>query len=413
MSRSEIAAAMEDLLAMPIQPAVVSIAAPWPPTRIKYSANRRQELIALMSRFLSIQMPLSRLGVPHVDGLSEKQRATRTRFETLFLDCLSRDSICSTKLKVEHEPLSGSTITDLRPNSKNARMLKRLLRQDDCAMNPYLTWNCHEVMAALKQRQVFIAGLETMSSFKCRTALQEADEQRSFRFLDLPKEVRMLIYEDAVLKEVDWVVRGSSKPALLSVSRLIQQEASVAFFKVNRFQLHIYTQGLSGVALRLLDYPSPSSGLHRAELQWFTVMGVDNLAKIRHLSFTSKPNIMRVGQKTELDLLCLQATTCRTSVGTACSCGKGCKFQTQRSLSDELASQYKQLEYAKTTEYAFISAEMTLDAMRQIARLKTRIANLQEAMERFGRLCGAHKRVKPSAEGLELLARAVYLECSD
>ncbi|KAI5201288.1 hypothetical protein AUEXF2481DRAFT_3873 [Aureobasidium subglaciale EXF-2481] len=411
MSKSEIAAAMDDLLAIPMRP-VVPTALRSPPIRIKYSPNRLQELTALMSRATSIRIPLPMLGVPHIDDLSDKQRVKRTKFETLFLECLSRDSICSTKLKMEHNK-SGSAKTDLRPNPKSVRMLTRLLRQDDCTMNPHLTWSRHEVMAALKQRQLSITGLETKSRFACRINLQAADERRTFRFMDLPKEVRMLIYEDAVLKEVDWVVQGSPKPALLSVSRQAQQEASAAFFRVNRFQLRICGQGLSDMPLSLSDHIPPSLGLYKAELQWFTVMGANNLAKVRHLSFISRFSLTRLGQKTELDLLCLKAATCPTIVGTACSCGKGCGFRTRLYLGEEVASQYKQLENAKSIEYVFMSPEMTQDAIRQIESLKMRIANLQEAMEEFGRLCGTHKRVKPSAEGLVLLARAVYLECSD
>ncbi|KAI5247535.1 hypothetical protein E4T43_02015 [Aureobasidium subglaciale] len=392
MSKSEIAAAMDDLLAINMQ-AVVPTALRSPPTRIKYSPNRLQELTALMSRATSIRTPLPMLGVPHIDDLSDKQRAKSTKFETLFLECLSRGSICSTKLKVEYHRKSGSAKTDLRPNSKSVRMLTRLLRQDDCTMNPYLTWSRHEVMAALKQRQLSITGLETKSRFARRINLQAADERRAFRFMDLPKEVRILIYEDAVLKEVDWVVQGSPKPALLS--------------------LRICGQGLFDMPLSLSDHTPSSLGLYKAELQWFTVMGADNLAKVRHLSFISRFSLVSLGQKTELDLLCLKAATCPTVVGTACSCGKGCGFRTRLYLGEEVASQYKQLENAKSIEYVFISPEMTQDAIRQIESLKMRIANLQEAMEKFGRLCGTHKRVKPSAEGLVLLARAVYLECSD
>ena len=78
-----------------------------------------------------------------------------------------------------------------------------------------------------------------MSRTHCRIALEEADDRRNFHFMQLPKEVRFMVYEAALSVEDVFVVRGSSKPALLSVSKQAQQEASGIFFRVNRFEFCI------------------------------------------------------------------------------------------------------------------------------------------------------------------------------
>lgn len=113
------------------------------------------------------------------------------------------------------------------------------MRADDCAMNNYLAWSRREIMNALIQRRILIPGIESMSRTHCRIALEEADDRRSFHLMQLPKEVRLMVYEAALSAEDDFVVRGSSKPALLSVSKQVQQEASEIFFRVNRFEFRI------------------------------------------------------------------------------------------------------------------------------------------------------------------------------
>ena len=134
---------------------------------------------------------------------------------------------------------STSIRTLLRPNAQSIRKLRRMLRADDCVMNNYLTWSRREIVNALVQCQILIPGIESMSRTHCRIALEEADDRRNFHSMQLPKEVRFMVYEAALSVEDVFVVRGSSKPALLSVSKQAQQEASGIFFRVNRFEFCI------------------------------------------------------------------------------------------------------------------------------------------------------------------------------
>ncbi|THV81288.1 hypothetical protein D6D29_05494 [Aureobasidium pullulans] len=218
--------------------------------------------------------------ISSVEELSEKGRKVRERFEDLFLQCVDRQSICRGKLISIFE-IFGSTSTRslLRPNAQSIRKLRRMMRADDCAMNNYLAWSRREIMNALIQRQILIPGIESMSRTHCRIALEEADDRRSFHLMQLPKEVRLMVYEAALSAEDDFVVRGSSKPALLSVSKQVQQEASEIFFRVNRFEFRIDHGYVSPSRL------GPRTQLCSVELQWLVNIGPENVANIRHLSF--------------------------------------------------------------------------------------------------------------------------------
>lgn len=168
-------------------------------------------------------------------ALRERSQSQTKVRGSLLLQCVDRQSICRGKLiSMDDVFRSTSTRTLLRPNTQSIRKLRRMLRADDCAMNNYLTWSRREIVNALVQRQILVPEIESMSRTHCRIALEEADARRSFHFMQLPKEVRFMVYDAALSIEDVFVVRGSSKPALLSVSKQVQQEASALFFRVNR-----------------------------------------------------------------------------------------------------------------------------------------------------------------------------------
>ncbi|THY15246.1 hypothetical protein D6D01_07952 [Aureobasidium pullulans] len=140
--------------------------------------------------------------ISSVEELSENGRKVRQKFEDLFLQCLDRQSICRGEFIPMFDVLSStSTRSLLRPNAQDIRKLRHKLRADDCAMNNYLTWSRREIMNALIQRQILIPGIESMSRTHCRIALEEADDRRSFHFMQLPKEVRFMVYEAALSVE--------------------------------------------------------------------------------------------------------------------------------------------------------------------------------------------------------------------
>ncbi|THY73067.1 hypothetical protein D6C86_10409 [Aureobasidium pullulans] len=343
--------------------------------------------------------------ISSVEELSGKGRKVRERFEDLFLQCVDRQSICRGKLISIFE-IFGSTSTRslLRPNAQSIRKLRRMMRADDCAMNIYLAWSRREIMNALIQRQILIPGIESMSRTHCRIALEEADDRRSFHLMQLPKEVRLMVYEAALSAEDVFVVRGSSKPALLSVSKQVQQEASEIFFRVNRFEFRIDHGYVSPSCL------GPRTQLCSVELQWLVNIGPENVANIRHLSFAHYDS-WSTTITTQMDLSCLDASNCIQIRRKICKCPQACENRCRQSLTEKLNDALSDTEYRDED-----GNQMKEDGIREhgqyrAAKLRKTIADLRTSFGRFRELCGTGKKVKPSVEGIKLLTLAAFLHC--
>lgn len=168
---------------------------------------------------------------------SETQRENRVAFEDLYFECLGRDSICRKDLRA-FGLSSYSQVTGSRPNSRNRHRLRRHLRPDDIARDPYLNWSKQDLMIALNQRKAALPKGGSTSRFHCCMALEKADRERQFRFLDLPKDIRMLVYEHALLQQGSVPTRGGLPP-LLCTSKQVRQEADATFFRINRFSIHV------------------------------------------------------------------------------------------------------------------------------------------------------------------------------
>lgn len=125
--------------------------------------------------------------------LSEKKRKTRVKFENLMRECCARRSICKGLLGdavVKHSAI----YTKLLPSSKSVTKLQRLLGWYNDEDPPYLKWSRQVCLDALSSRGIVLDDPESMSRYDCRAALGEADKDASFRFMDLPREVRDDIY---------------------------------------------------------------------------------------------------------------------------------------------------------------------------------------------------------------------------
>jgi hypothetical protein len=180
--------------------------------------------------------------VPKFEELSEKGRLVRKRFEDCLRTCLA-GKICRKKFGLLTHHQFNPEETSLRPNSRNIKKLRKLLRQADCSTNPYLKWSRNELVTALVQRQVPTPWIQIMSRFACHMALEEADKHRTFQLMDLPDELRVMAYKRALLSEGPVIVKDNTKPALLLVSYQVRQEASPVFFQINEFELRVNEGG--------------------------------------------------------------------------------------------------------------------------------------------------------------------------
>ncbi|KEQ99737.1 hypothetical protein AUEXF2481DRAFT_194137 [Aureobasidium subglaciale EXF-2481] len=122
-------------------------------------------------------------------------------------------------------------------------MYKRLYRMVRAGLHvPYLALKNDELKARLQMRDIPLPRSRTKPNLV--QALLDADEVITLNFLDLPPEVRTMIYEFALTHDMKhrgrplmYDGRHSIKPALLQTCRLIRQEGSEVFYKSNRFQI--------------------------------------------------------------------------------------------------------------------------------------------------------------------------------
>ncbi|KAI4849239.1 hypothetical protein E4T44_03469 [Aureobasidium sp. EXF-8845] len=229
-----------------------------------------------------------------------------------------------------------------------------------------------------------------MSRFACRMALEEADEHRTFQLMDLPDELRVMIYEHALLSEGCFVVNDSKKPALLSVSRQVRQEASPLFFQINKFELRVkyhdnkFSDGLG---------PTRLAG---RELRWLKGIGSENVARIRNLSFVEK-HVADI-HPTHLDLSHLQASQCARVRRCDTMCGE-CNASTRTLVAAELESYLK----AVTNPLSQRPLGLMPWLQARIKRTEENIDNLQDIVDKFAILCGSGKDVRPTIQGIDLL----------
>ncbi|KAI5201229.1 hypothetical protein AUEXF2481DRAFT_38627 [Aureobasidium subglaciale EXF-2481] len=141
-------------------------------------------------------------------SLTSRKRRCRDAFADKLLECRRRYTIYS-----KHPDL----LKHVSSNARNRKRVNNLLRQDDFARNPYLEWSCQELMIALIQCKIPLPREGAGLRFECRLALEEAVRADRFRLMDLPKELRIMIYERA-LRQDEPLDTTDGWPALTCVS---------------------------------------------------------------------------------------------------------------------------------------------------------------------------------------------------
>lgn len=165
----------------------------------------------------------------------------KERSRDLVRQCAERKTICCCRIRSNPRHRDRA---DLAQTKTNCDMLERILLEDKCSPNEnrYLTWTCDELRTALIQRGMDLPkNLE--QSAMCE-ALQNEDKspRHPFRFMDLPLDVRVMIYERVFCGEPESKPFAASEPncslrhALLAVSQSVQNEAAYIFCRNNRFQ---------------------------------------------------------------------------------------------------------------------------------------------------------------------------------
>ncbi|KAI5201290.1 hypothetical protein E4T38_06172 [Aureobasidium subglaciale] len=163
----------------------------------------------------------------YAEKLSLKTQKVPDRSEKLWLECRGYRTICSCNPLLESD---RDWSTRLRPNSRNCRLLRRLLRQDDRETDPCLTWSRQDLVKALIGRRIQLSKVTTRCA--CRAALYAADQDFRFRFMDLPIEIRTIVYEEAL--HLVQAQDAQSNLPLLATNCQIKAEALNVFFRITR-----------------------------------------------------------------------------------------------------------------------------------------------------------------------------------
>ncbi|THY08750.1 hypothetical protein D6D01_09603 [Aureobasidium pullulans] len=312
-------------------------------------------------------------------GLSDHHQELRRCFEEVFEKCRKRGSICCCQLKVHIE--SGSM--QMEPNPHNHHILERLLRNDDLARNPYLKWSKQDLATALTARRIPFPNEDNDVSAAYRHALEVADTERQFPFMELPEDVRMIVYGYALTYETV----QTSRPSLLSVCRQIREEGSPTFFRVNDFRIHWEPSGSK-------DSLHPK--IRRDTLQWLEMIGPSQVENLRHLLLQNKAP----AQPYRVDLSCGDTSKWSVAVRghdhSLPSCPRK-EFQTRGAMLADMREHGAEwllpvLTSLQTTEF--------------IEWMEEAIQRTQKGKDLFADHCGHGKIVKPNIKGIEMVVRA-------
>ncbi|TIA15933.1 hypothetical protein D6C80_04837 [Aureobasidium pullulans] len=311
--------------------------------------------------------------------LSDVHQKRRRRFEEIFEKCRQGDTICCCQLKA----YSGFESTHMDPSRHNYHVLKNLLRQHDLTRNPYLRWSRQDLATALAARRIAIPDPDNNIRKVYRHALEIADTERQFPFMELPKDVRMIVYGYTLT----YKTVQTSRPPLLSVCHQIREEGSPTFFRINEFNIHWE---------RSSSKNSRQSKIRRDTLQWLEIIGPSQVKNLRHLLLQNKAP----AQPYRVDLSCGDTSTWSVAVRghdhSLPSCPRK-RFQTRGAILAGMR------EVGAEWPLPFlISLRMT----ELIKSMEEAIQRTQKGMDLFADQCGHGKSVKPSIKGIEMVVRA-------
>lgn len=304
------------------------------------------------------------------------------------------------------------------------------------AKNPYLGWSRQVCLAALASRGIVLHDPDTISRSDCRTALEEADKNASFRFMDLPREMRDNIYEYALPERTVVKRVATATPALLQASPQICEESQQIYVAVNTIQLR--------TRYRLQDERERDTlpayfqyGLHREDHDWLLHIGTENVAKIRHIVVSTRGDGLNWPGAVHIDLTSTKAST--WGFTSSCGCDE-CEKQGPNSLgkweefcsmkAEKLEAEADRLDFeamqliataAQNDEprpeinyleimMAYASADRAADRVKVV---RNAIVRGQRRLDLINKHCGTGKTVAPTIQALTLLANAAHAMVRD
>ncbi|CAD0094583.1 unnamed protein product [Aureobasidium mustum] len=252
-----------------------------------------------------------------------------------------------------------------------------ILYRDDLRRIPYLTWSDDVLVTSLKQRRITLPRQRVRAVYVSK--LQHADVTRTFAFMDLPQEIRLMVYEFALQFDEDFYtkkpygLKPATKPALLQTCSQIREEATPIFYRINRF---------------LLRFGKDDSATSCRTLSWMKrYVSATDLQNLRYITLSSFHYGWSYHIKIDLN--------CRDPLKWTLQCN----HESRHNLSCN--NHYPLSEESTVMQERYPRRNCALAKHHQNAGLVA--ANLAAAHKAIGELweaCGENGRIKPSFAGL-------------
>lgn len=130
-------------------------------------------------------------------------------------------------------------------SARSLRYMKSSLAKIDIGIMQYSIWGTADLRDFLKRRGLLVPKKET-SKTALVEMLEAADYSPKFpRFMELPPEIRVMIYRHSMRSIIDGHTSDSAanylplEPGIVHASRLIRAEALPVFYSTKTFPLHI------------------------------------------------------------------------------------------------------------------------------------------------------------------------------
>lgn len=295
---------------------------------------------------------------PTVLARPARRRKTKKGFKRLYYEYKRHEFICKRRLATL---LAKKGIKNLYLSRRCYRLLEKVLRDKDGVLNPYLTWSRRACVTALIQCHEPLP--ENPTRLACRLALEAADQNRRFPFMKLPTEIRFTIYEILISNQTVTLQQLSKFiPPILYVSRQVRSETTAIFFRKTRFRFCVTKRARFSLE----------------DVSWLKLIGPTNVANMRYISLW----------------MC------------------AFPYNADINLSDTDPSssmsrrQNQEIDTTIVCRRMGRPREQQPDERKRKEEPEPRLKYMEEGIAQFVQCCGEGTSVRPTIEGLELLARA-------